>query len=250
MKTTLARSLALTALLGLGALGCGSSSGSGVSWPPTASESPTATETAAPTGTGGGSAELLIGQVNDTMRSLAFTGIGNSTAFDGGTTQVAWNPDQGLRISYSATADGGKDMYCKDGVTYTSAPLLKQGLAGKGIEISVPDRLADVYVVTEADGRDCSMYFVLPGSGTFAPEKDTTVNGVRARAVVASSGPTSDTYYISVDDPARLLKLVSVRDGRTSSTTYSGFGQKQDITFPSPERTMTMDEFRAQVDAG
>ncbi|MGN5379829.1 hypothetical protein ACQ4WX_29135 [Streptomyces lasalocidi] len=74
--------------------------------------------------------------------------------------------------------------------------------------------------------------------------------GVRARAIVAGNGTTSDTYFVSVQGPARLLKTKSVRGGRTGSTTYDDFGKKENVTLPSPDKTMTMESFRAQVDAG
>ncbi|MGW0769877.1 hypothetical protein [Streptomyces sp. NPDC002676] len=243
------RVLALAALLGTTTLACGSGSGSGGDrgGAGTGSDAPTVSAPADPAATGAPAIEM-IKQVNDTMRETPFSGIGTTTAFEGaGLQRIVWNPDQGLRIFYTGTVGG--DMYCKDGVTYMSSGLLAESLKSQGTEITVPDRLAGTYVTTRS-GQGCDAYFALPTSGTFAPEKDTTVEGVRARAIVAAAGATSDTYLVSAQDPARLLKTKSVRDGRSSSTTYVDFGKKKDVTLPSPDKTMSMEKFRAQVDAG
>ncbi|WP_225835961.1 hypothetical protein [Streptomyces sp. NK08204] len=243
------RALALAALLGATLLGCGSDAGSGGAPGGTAtgSDAPIVGASTEPAATGAPAAQR-IEQVNETMRGTPFSGIGTTTAFEGaGLQRIVWNPDQGLRISYTGTAGG--DMYCKDGVTYMSTGLLAESFRTRGTGITVPERLADVYVTTRS-GQGCDAYFAVPPSGTFAQEKDTTVEGVPARAIVASAGPTSDTYFVSAKNPARLLKMKSVRDGRTSSTTYVDFGTKKDVTLPSPDKTMTMEQFRAQVDAG
>jgi hypothetical protein len=238
---------AVAALLAVTTVACGTGSGGDAGGGGTGDDTSTAGAPAAPTATGA-PATGRIQQVNETMRKTSFSGIGTTTAFeDAGLTTIVWNPDQGLHISYNGPSGG--DMYCKDGVTYMSAGLLAQSLKSQGTEITVPDRLAHTYVTTQS-GQGCDAYFALPAAGTFAPDKDTTVMGVRARAIVAGNGTTSDTYLVSAQGPARLLKTKSDRGGRTSSTTYDDFGKKEDVTLPSTDKTMTMETFRAQVDAG
>ncbi|MEU0339295.1 hypothetical protein ABZ092_09985 [Streptomyces bobili] len=242
--------VALALMLGATVLGCGAGSDGDEAVGDAGDTGGAATSSAADVATGdGASAEERIEQVNETMRDTPFSGLGTTTAYDG-LQRIVWNPAQGLHISSMATGpdvDGG-DMYCKDGVTYTSSSLLAAGLESRGVQISVPDRLDDVYVTSET-GQGCEAYFAISPTGTFAPDKDATLDGVRAQAVVASSGSTSDTYFVSAEDPARLLKLKSVRDGRTSSTTYFDFGMEKDVTPPSPDKTMSMEEFRTEVDA-
>ncbi|MEV5876814.1 hypothetical protein AB0L75_21765 [Streptomyces sp. NPDC052101] len=151
-------------------------------------------------------------------------------------------------VPVTTAAPAGGDMYCKDGVTHMSAGLLAASLKANGTEITVPDRLSGVDMTTESR-PGCDGYFSRTPSGPFAPDKDTNVMGVQARAIVAAAGTTSDTYFVSAKDPARLLKLESVRDGRTSSTTYVDFAKKKDVTLPSPDEAMTMEQFRTAVDA-
>ncbi|MBN0044198.1 hypothetical protein JS756_08765 [Streptomyces actuosus] len=242
-----ARSAVLAALMGTAVAACGTAQGGGGPSRALATVSATADDVAGHDEESGQSARQLIERANDTMRSLAFSGVGSTTSFDGGVTLIDWNPDRGLHMSYSATADDRQDMYCKDGLLYTSAPLLARSLGSQGVDITVPDRLRDVYVTKET-GESCAIYFVIPSSGTYAPDKDTTVNGSRARAIEVRSSGTSSVYYVSADDPARILKLKSVHNGRTSSTAYSDFGKKQNFTLPGPDRTMTMEEFRGEVD--
>ncbi|MFC5242941.1 hypothetical protein [Streptomyces atrovirens] len=235
------RASVLTALLATTVLACSTASDKDEAEHST-SPSPAATSGAAP---GETSADTRIEQANETMRKTPFSGIGTTTAFDEGLQEIRWNPSQGLHIKLVGI---GGDMYCKDGVTYTSADLLARSLGAKGVQITVPDRLDDTYVTTES-GQGCEAYFAVP-PGTFAPDKDTEIEGVPAQAVTAASGSTSDVYYISEEEPARLLKTESTRDGRKSHTTYADFGKEADIVLPKADRVMTMEEFREEVDAG
>lgn len=74
------------------------------------------------------------------------------------------------------------------------------------------------------------------------------MNGPPARAVkVSASASATDTYCVSAEDPAHLLKLKATRDGRTSSMTYVDFGKKKTVTLPSADKTMTMDAFCARI---
>ncbi|MEF9906725.1 hypothetical protein [Streptomyces sp. P9-A2] len=235
------RSLALTALLATTALACSPASDKDEAGHST-SPSPATTSS---TALGETSADARIEQVNETMRKTPFSAIGTTTAFDEGQQEIRWNPSQGLHIKLVGT---GGDMYCKDGVTYMSADLLAKNLQSKGVQITVPDRLDDTYVTTES-GQGCDAYFAVP-PGTFAPDKDTEIEGVPAQAVAAASGSTSDVYYISEEDPARLLKMESTRDGRKSRTTYTDFGKETSIVLPKAGQVMPLEEFREEVNAG
>lgn len=235
------RVLVLTALLATTALACSPASDKNEaehSAPPSSA----ATSGAA---LGESSADARIEQVNETMRKTPFSAVGTTTAFDEGLQEIRWNPSQALHIKLIGI---GGDMYCKDGVTYTSADLLAKNLQSKGIEITVPERLDDTYVTTES-GQGCEAYFA-PPPGTFAPDKDTDIKGVPAQAVTAASGPTSDIYYISEEDPARLLKMESTRDGRKSRTTYTDFGKETSVVLPKVDQVMPLEQFREEVDAG
>lgn len=227
------RSLAPALILAAAAVGCGNGSSTD-------------------NGDGGAdaSAATRIEAVNKTMRETSFSSTGTTTAFEGATQKTSWDPEQGFRMEVSGApqADGG-EMYCKDGTSYTSAPLFAAMLAQKGQQITVPDRLSDVYVSSETGG-DCAAFFALSPTGEFAPAKDTTVDGRKALAIEVSSGPANDTYYVSAESPDHLLKQEASRDGSTSTTTYTDFGKEMNISLPAEDKTMTMAEFRTAIGAG
>ncbi|MEU0443411.1 hypothetical protein ABZ202_27375 [Streptomyces sp. NPDC006186] len=238
------RAVALTLVCCAATAGCGSGNET-TGLEQVGTPSPTAEASTA----AGASADQLVAQANDTMRSLGFTAVGTTTSFDGGMTVIEWNPDQGLHMTYSATADSRQELFCKGSTQYTSASMAAKALeSSRNIHITVPDRIADKYVEsTLQEPQTCQSLFLIPEGGAFAPEKDATVNGVRSRAVAYASPRVTDVYYISVDEPARLMKLRSTANGRTSNTIYSGFGKKPAITFPRPDQILTMSEFRSEV---
>ncbi|WP_156726825.1 hypothetical protein [Streptomyces apocyni] len=235
--------MAIAVLLATAAVGCGSDSDSDTRTGASASPSGS--------GSGGqGSASSRIEAVNKTMRETAFTGAGTTTAFEGARQEVWWDPEQGLRMKISGPSEAeGGDLYCKGGTSYTGARLFASMLAQRGQEITVPERLSDVYVSSET-GQDCDAYFTISTSGQFAPDKDTTIDGKAALAIEVSAGAAADTYFVSAEGPGCLLRQESERDGRTSRSTYGGFGEAETISMPTPEQTMTMAQFRSEVGAG
>jgi len=231
------RTLALAVILAGSAVGCGGGSGNSSGTDPGADGSEA-------------SAATRIEAVNKAMRETSFSSAGSTTAFGGATQKTSWDPEQGFQIKVSGTPQGdGGEMYCKDGMSYTSAPLFAAMLAQKGQQITVPERLFDVYVSSETGG-DCAALFALSPTGEFAPDKDTTVDGRKALAIDVSSGPANDTYFISAEAPDLLLKQEASRDGRTSTTTYTDFGKEMTISMPAKGKTMTMAEFRSAIGAG
>ncbi|MDT9693432.1 hypothetical protein Q5762_34930 [Streptomyces sp. P9(2023)] len=181
---------------------------------------------------------------DDDLRSTSFHASGGTTAFSGGTQEIWWNPEQGLRLKASGDGKSG-EMYCRDGKTYFSAVLFADTLAQRAQPITVPDRLNDVFVTTES-GQGCDVYFTISENAEEASESGKTVDGRPATAFTVSAGGASDTYYLE-NETARLVRLVAERDGRTSTTDYDAVGEKVSITMPAEHRTMSMDEFRSQV---
>lgn len=197
-------------------------------------------------GAANGSAASRIEAVNQAMRETSFTATGTTTAFEGATQQTWWDPEQGFRMRISGSApEHNGEMYCKDGTSYTSAPLFAAMLAQKGQRISVPERLEDTFVATETG--DCTAYFAIAPSGEYAPGKDTVIDGTDALAIEVTAGGASDTYFVSGGAPDRLLRQEATRDGSTSTTEYGGYGEAVTVTVPSGEQSLTMDEFRGEV---
>ncbi|RDG36514.1 hypothetical protein [Streptomyces corynorhini] len=188
----------------------------------------------------------LVKEVNKAMRETAFHGSGTSTALGGGTQETWSDPEQGLRMKSSGKAGSG-EIYCKGGKNFISAPLLATSVEQSGQKITVPDRLADVYVTNET-GQGCDAYYRIDESATFAKDKNAEVDGEKTVALTISVSGTSDTYHVAAEGTPYLLRMDSVRDGLTSTTTYGKFGQRNTITVPS--ETMPMDEFRKQVMGG
>ncbi|MEU8622745.1 hypothetical protein [Streptomyces sp. NPDC048623] len=191
-----------------------------------------------------------VGKANDEMRSTSFHSSGGTTAFAGGWQEMWWNPDQGLRLK--ATWIGGSgEMYCKDGTTYTSAALLANGLTEKGRSTTAPDRLADMFVVSELpDDADCDTYFKVPDQVERASDQDRTIQGRNAKAFTIEAAPdATDTYYVD-SDTSRLVLMQSERNGRSSTTTYDSYGKNFTISLPAAGKTMPLEEFRSQVSEG
>ncbi|TLQ43351.1 hypothetical protein [Streptomyces marianii] len=212
----------------------------------------TPTDSAAPskdvgTGEAGGSgdgAAQIVKSANTAMRETTFHSSGTTTAFGGGKQEMWSDPEQGFRLEASGGGTSG-EMYCKDGTTYTSAPLFADALKQRGQQITVPDALTDVFVTTES-GQGCDVYYTISETAELAPEKDRKLDGKQTTAVRVSAGAAEDTYFIE-NGASHLLLLESSRDGRTSTTTYDSFGDKFPITLPPKEKTMSMPEFRSQV---
>uniref|UniRef100_A0AAU3GXG8 Lipoprotein n=1 Tax=Streptomyces sp. NBC_01401 TaxID=2903854 RepID=A0AAU3GXG8_9ACTN len=243
------RSIAVTVLLAGAAVGCGGDSDEGSSTDPAPGSD---SVSLLPDGKSseGSSASSLIEAVNETMRKTAFSSVGTSTAFEGALQHTRWNPDQGFSMKVTGTGDfTGGEMYCKDGTSYISTPLLAEMLKEKGTTITVPEQYEEVYVTSET-GQGCDAYFAVSSSGTFAPDKDTTIEGKKARAVEVSTAETTDTYFVSDKAPNHLLKLNSKRDGSTSSTTYTDFGSAKPVQIPAKDSTMPMADFQNAVTAG
>ncbi|WP_424861167.1 hypothetical protein [Streptomyces sp. MMS24-I29] len=207
-------------------------------------------ETDSSSGGSESSASARIDAVNKTMRETSFTATGTTTAFVGATQKTFWDPEKGYRMEVGGTPETeGGSMYCKDGTSYTSTRLFAAMLAQKGQQITVPDHLSGRYISSDTD-QDCSFYFAISSDGQFAPDKDTTIDGRKAQAIQVSSGLEGDVYLVSAESPDYLLKQEATRNGRISTTTYSGFGEKKAISMPPADKTMTMSEFRDAVGAG
>ncbi|MEV8478043.1 hypothetical protein [Streptomyces sp. NPDC051173] len=182
------------------------------------------------------------------MRNTSFHASGTTTALGGGSQEMWSDPEQGLRLKATSSETGQiGEMFCKEGTTYTSAPLLADGLRQSGQNITLPPALADVYVLGTPGQQGCSSFYGIAETAKPDPTQDRPVNGTKTYAVVAASGSTSDVYQIATEEKSYLLQLRSTRDGRTSTTTYDSFGDKFSITMPSDDKTMSMNEFRRRV---
>ncbi|MGW0393424.1 hypothetical protein ACWDYJ_21500 [Streptomyces sp. NPDC003042] len=223
-KNHVARSIALSVMLTAALAGCGDGDG----------QTPDA------------DAVALIKTANTQMQNESFHSTGTTTAFVGGKQETWSDPSQGLHVEVTGGVSG--DIYCKDGTSYTSADLFAEALRQRGQQITVPPQLRSAYVTTTAD-PGCEMYYEIADTGRLTPDKDRTVDGKRATAVEVTAGKAKDVYFIE-NSRQRLLMLESLRDGRTSTTTYDSFGEKFTITLPAAEKTLTVDAFRSRVTKG
>ncbi|OII65072.1 hypothetical protein BJP40_18095 [Streptomyces sp. CC53] len=194
-----------------------------------------------------GTAAEVAERVNETMRKTSFHASGTTTAFVGAEQETWWDPEKGLRMKTTGGGVSG-EMYCKDGTSYISAPLFADMLEERGQNVTVPDRLADVFVTT-GSGQGCDAYFAVSDTAEFLPEEDTTVGGTAAKALKVYAGTASDTYFVADGDTARLLRLDSLRNGRRSTTTYDSFGDSFSISIPPKEKTMSLEAFRREAGA-
>ncbi|MFE9803784.1 hypothetical protein ACFYP6_33845 [Streptomyces goshikiensis] len=239
-STVLPRSaVALTVLAALFLTGC-AEQGERRPASPTASDTPTpgsGPAAARPT------ADVRIEATNSSMLGQSFHASGTTTAFPGATQETWSDPRQGLHMKVTGQVSG--DIYCKDGTSYTSAPLLAAALRQRGQSLTVPDRLLDTYV-TSTTVSGCDMYYRIPETVQAAPAQDRVIDGKRASAFETPAGSTQDVYFLE-DGKLRLIQVESSRAGRTSTTTYDAFGEKYSIEMPAAQKTMTMEQFRAAV---
>ncbi|MEU3755554.1 hypothetical protein AB0H17_22725 [Streptomyces olivoreticuli] len=242
-KNVLTRMAMLVTSLGIAATACGSSSAS----KDASAGTPVPADIPAPN-TNVDTDALKIQSTNLLMRNTSFHASGTTTALGGGSQEMWSDPEQGLRLKATSSETGQSgEMLCKEGTTYTSAPLLADSLRQSGQNITLSPDLTDAYVLGTPGPPGCSSFYAITKTAKPDPAQDASVNGVKTYAVVAASGPTSDVYQIAAEEKSYLLQLRSSRDGRTSTTTYDSFGDKFIINVPSDDKTMTMNEFRRRV---
>lgn len=121
-------------------------------------------------------------------------------------------------------------------------PLRKTG--GSGLD--VPADLKSSFVRIPATGG-CASFYAIPESGRTDKKLAQDVTGVATTAVIATGGSTTDTYFVAATNKPYILRLDSNRAGHVSSTTYDSFGAPVSITMPTPDKIVSMDDFRARV---
>ncbi|WCD90341.1 hypothetical protein KPP03845_106769 [Streptomyces xanthophaeus] len=186
---------------------------------------------------------MRIGATNAKMSKESFHASGTTTAFRGATQETWWDPQHGLHMRVTGTVSG--DVYCKDGTSYTSAPLFAAALRQRGQSVTVPNRRADTYV-TSTTTSGCDMYYRIPEVVRAAPDRDRLVNGRRASAFETPAGSTQGVYFLE-DGQLRLILVESTRSGRTSTTSYDSFGKPSSFEMPVAGRTMSVEQFRAAI---
>ncbi|MFR9673870.1 hypothetical protein [Streptomyces sp. TR06-5] len=186
----------------------------------------------------------LVERTNRAMSRTSFTASGTNSAFGGAQQEITWDPAQGFHMTVRADDGTETDVYCRDGRTYISAPLLAETLSRPEQPITVPDDFADRYVTVEADS--CDGYFTVPTTVERAPRRDTVIDGSTSRAVTVEKGGSVDVYHLAADAP-RLMKWDVRRDGVQTTMTYGGYGKEYPLTLPPEEQRMEMSRFQAEV---
>jgi hypothetical protein len=187
----------------------------------------------------------LVERTNRTMAGASFTASGTNSAFGGAEQEITWDPAQGFHMTVRADDGGETDMFCRDGRSYISAPLLAETLGQRGQQVAVPDGLADSYVTVQ--GRSCDAYFAVPVSAERAPGRDTTIDGKKSKAVAVRSPGGTDVYHIARTGEPRLLKWDAELEGVETTMTYRGYGAEYPVTLPPEDRRIRMTEFQAAV---
>ncbi|WP_331766855.1 hypothetical protein [Embleya sp. NBC_00896] len=211
-------------VVGLAATGCGSSDDSG---------------------------EGIVERANQAMAATSFHGKGTTTAVAGGTQEIWSDPRHGFRARITIGLDEpAGEILCRDGDAFMSTDLALESLrkaGGSGLE--VPADLKSSYVRMPTTGG-CASFYAIPESGKVDKKLAKDVTGVATTAVTATNGSTTDTYFVAATNKPYLLRLESNRSGHISSTTYDSFGTPVSITMPTPDKIVSMDDFRARVKAG
>ncbi|EST21144.1 hypothetical protein N566_27690 [Streptomycetaceae bacterium MP113-05] len=187
----------------------------------------------------------LVKKANSTMAGSSFTASGTNSAFGGAEQDITWDPDHGFHMTVRADDGTETDMYCRDGRSYISAPLLVETLNQRGQQVELPDDLADGYVVVQ--GRSCDAYFAVPASAERVPKRDGRIGGRESVAVAVQSPGGADVYHIAASGERRLLKWDAELEGMETTMTYEGYGEEYPVTLPPKERRIPMSDFQSAV---
>ncbi|MDT0377893.1 hypothetical protein RM572_03780 [Streptomyces sp. DSM 42041] len=187
----------------------------------------------------------LVKKTNATMAGTSFTASGTNSAFGGAEQEITWDPEQGFHMTVRADDGEETDMYCREGTSYISAPLLVETLGQRGQQVSLPEGLAGSYVTVQ--GKSCDAYFAVPESAERAPGRDATVDGRKSRALAVQSPGGADVYHLARSGEPRLLKWDAELEGMETTMTYGGYGERYPVTLPPEDRRIRMTEFQAAV---
>ncbi|NJQ06468.1 hypothetical protein [Streptomyces lonarensis] len=195
-----------------------------------------------------GPAADLRRAVNESMATTTFRAEGPSPAFPDA-QQVMWSdPEVGVRVALSSEVSDG-EMFCQDGVVYTSVPLFAARMGEAGDPVDVPAEVRDGFVSVQA-GDDCGALFEVPPGARFAPERDTEVEGAAATALVTSGGGVTETFLAAAEEPHHLLRLESEFSDGGGTTVYDSFGDPVDVSMPDEAAVMSTEEFFNLVQPG
>ncbi len=200
-------------------------------------------------GTEEGPAADLTRAVNEAMSGTTFRAEGPSTAFEGGEQEMWSDPEVGVRILVNAPDITDGEVFCQDGVVYTGVPLFAAQLKASGEEFDVPGDTLDRYISVQAGGDCRSLYEIYPGA-ELDPERDTTVDGTPATALVARSTAGEDVYLAASEGEPYLLRMEADYVDGGGTTVYDSFGDTVDINMPPEESVMSMEEFRNLIQPG
>jgi hypothetical protein len=187
----------------------------------------------------------LIEKTNKVMAGTSFTASGTNSTFGGADQEITWDPDHGFHAAVRAEDGGETDLYCRDGKSYISAPLLAETLNRRGQEITLPEELTGMYVTVQA--KSCDAYFAVPASAQRAPERDTEIGGEKSTAVAVKNDDGADVYHVAASGESRLLRQDGHAEGAKTTMTFGGYGEEYPITLPPEDRRMNMTEFQADV---
>jgi hypothetical protein len=190
----------------------------------------------------------LVERTNKAMAGTSFTAYGTNSAFGGAEQEITWDPDHGFHMTVRADDGGETDMFCRDGTSYISAPLLSETLNQRGQNVTVPQELTDRYVTVQA--KSCDAYFAVPRTAQRAPERDTKIDGEKSTALTVRNAGGTDVYHIAGSGASHLLKWDAELEGMQTTMKYAGYGEEHPITLPPEDRRMKMTDFQAEVMGG
>lgn len=187
----------------------------------------------------------LIERTNKAMAGTSFAASGTNSAFGGAEQDITWDPEHGFHMAVRADDGTEADMFCREGRSYISAPLLAETLNRRGQRVELPGSVADKYVTVQAES--CDAYFAVPTDAERAPDRDTTIRGEESEAVVVDRTKGADVYHLAATGDPRLLKWDARRDGMETTMTYRGYGAGYTVDLPSEGQQIKMTEFQAAL---
>ncbi|MQS09967.1 hypothetical protein, partial [Streptomyces alkaliphilus] len=117
-------------------------------------------------------ADALVSAANEAMAAAGFRARGAAAGFDGGEQEMLVAAEGTVHITVTApelTEPG--EMFCRDGVMYTSVSLHVARLRQAGDSVTVPAELADHFIGSQVGG-DCRVLWEIPAGAAPDPRYD------------------------------------------------------------------------------
>ncbi|MCE7080026.1 hypothetical protein [Streptomyces sp. ST2-7A] len=202
-----------------------------------------------------GPADALVSAANEAMAAAGFRARGAAVGFEGGEQEMRVAAEGTVHITVTAPElpEPG-EMFCRDGVMYTSVPLHTARLRQAGDAVTVPGDLANHFVSSPVGG-DCRVLWEIPARAVPAPERDLADASPPTRAFVVpdETGEPLEIHHMAAEGEPLLLRVERPADtdsGVAGDTEFLDHGKGGSPRVPDDSTVVSAEEFRNLLEAG